>query len=137
MQDESARTTSGHQVASRGEWLAARLALLEQEKELTRRSDELARQRAALPWVPVDKDYTFVTATGEATLADLFSGRSQLVEQPGMSGFVRDGGKVFHAYSAYARGLDALWGAYQWLDRAPLGRNEDGYWWHLHDEYER
>ena len=47
-------------------------------------------------------------------------------EQPGMSGFVRDGGKVFHAYSAYARGLDALWGAYQWLDRAPLGRNEDG-----------
>jgi predicted dithiol-disulfide oxidoreductase (DUF899 family) len=54
-----------------------------------------------------------------------------------MSGFVRDGGRVFHAYSAYARGLDALWGAYQWLDRAPLGRNEDGYWWRLHDEYQR
>ena len=58
-------------------------------------------------------------------------------EQPGMSGFVRDGGRVFHAYSAYARGLDALWGAYQWLDRAPLGRNEDGYWWRLHDQYDR
>ena len=227
-----------------GEWRAARLALLEQEKELTKRSDELARQRAALPWVPVDKDYTFATEAGEATLGGLFSGRSQLIvyhlmfgpdwtegcpscsaiadgfegvrahlenhdvslvaisrapldrllayrdrmgwtfpwasslgsdfnydfhvsidpdvapveynyrgqveleardvnwkdstgEQPGMSGFVRDGGQVFHAYSAYARGLDALWGAYQWLDRAPLGRNEDGYWWRRHDEYER
>jgi predicted dithiol-disulfide oxidoreductase (DUF899 family) len=50
-------------------------------------------------------------------------------EQPGMSGFVLDDGKAFHAYSAYARGFDALWGAYPWLDRAPLGRNEDGYWW--------
>ena len=73
------RTTSGHQIASREEWLAARLALLEQEKELTKRSDELARQRAALPWVPVDKDYTFATEAGKATLADLFSGRSQLI----------------------------------------------------------
>jgi len=54
-----------------------------------------------------------------------------------MSGFVRERGTVFHAYSAYSRGLDALWGAYQWLDRAPLGRNEDGYWWQLHDAYER
>jgi predicted dithiol-disulfide oxidoreductase (DUF899 family) len=44
---------------------------------------------------------------------------------------------VFHAYSAYARGLDALWGAYPWLDRASLGRNEDDYWWRLHDEYGR
>jgi predicted dithiol-disulfide oxidoreductase (DUF899 family) len=49
------RTTDGHQIASREEWLAARLPLLEQEKELTRRSDELARQRAALPWVAVEK----------------------------------------------------------------------------------
>jgi predicted dithiol-disulfide oxidoreductase (DUF899 family) len=244
MADQSTRTTSGHRIASRGEWRAARVALLEQEKELTKRSDELARQRAALPWVPVDKDYTFATEAGEATLDGLFSGRSQLIvyhlmfgadwteacpscsaiadgfegirshlenhdvslvavsrapldrllayrdrmgwtfpwassqgsdfnydfhvsidpdaapveynyrtqdeleardvnwkdwigEQPGMSGFVRDGGRVFHAYSAYARGLDALWGAYQWLDRAPLGRNEDGYWWRLHDQYER
>jgi len=64
------RTTSGHRIASREEWLAARLALLEQEKELTRRSDELARQRAALPWVPVDNDYAFATEAGEATLAE-------------------------------------------------------------------
>src|SRR5450432_2843616 len=72
-------TTNGHQIASREEWLAARLPLLEQEKELTRRSDELARQRAELPWVPVEKDYTFATETGQATLADLFAGRSQLI----------------------------------------------------------
>jgi predicted dithiol-disulfide oxidoreductase (DUF899 family) len=58
-------------------------------------------------------------------------------EQPGMSGFALDSGQVFHAYSAYARGFDALWGAYPWLDRAPLGRHEDGYWWRRHDEYER
>ena len=69
MADESTRTASGHPIVGRGEWRAARLELLEQEKELTRRSDELARQRAALPWVPVDKDYTFATEAGEATLA--------------------------------------------------------------------
>src|SRR6202035_2803959 len=79
MADQSTRTASGHGIASRGEWRAARLALLEQEKELTKRSDELARQRAALPWVPVDQDYTFVTEAGEATLDGLFSGRSQLI----------------------------------------------------------
>src|ERR1700722_19734765 len=79
MADESTRTTSGHRIASRGEWRAERLALLEQEKELTKRNDELARQRAALPWVPVDKDYTFATEAGEATLGDLFAGRSQLI----------------------------------------------------------
>ena len=72
-------TTSGHPIASPQEWRAARLALLEQEKELTRHSDELARQRAALPWVQVDKDYAFATERGQATLADLFSGRSQLL----------------------------------------------------------
>ena len=236
------KTVNGHQTASRQQWLTARLTLLEQEKELTKRSDELARQRAALPWVPVDKDYTFDTEEGKASLADLFAGRSQLIvyhfmlgpdwtegcpscsaiadgfegirihlenhdvslvaisrapldrllayrhrmgwtfpwasslgsdfnydfhvtidpgvapveynfrgqdelearnvnwkdwagEQPGMSTFALNGGEVFHAYSAYARGFDAMWGAYAWLDRAPLGRNEDGYWWHRHDEY--
>src|ERR1700683_385556 len=73
------QTTNGHQIASREEWLAARITLLEQEKELTRRSDELARQRAAPPWVLAEKDYTFATETGQATLADLFAGRSQLI----------------------------------------------------------
>jgi predicted dithiol-disulfide oxidoreductase (DUF899 family) len=61
--------------------------------------------------------------------------RTYLRELPGMSTFVRDGGEVFHAYSAYARGLDALWGMYPWLDRAPLGRNETGPWWKRRDEY--
>jgi predicted dithiol-disulfide oxidoreductase (DUF899 family) len=58
-------------------------------------------------------------------------------ERPGMSAFMLEGGVVYHTYSTYARGLDGLWGAYQWLDRAPKGRNETGYWWHLHDEYEK
>jgi predicted dithiol-disulfide oxidoreductase (DUF899 family) len=56
-------------------------------------------------------------------------------ERPGMSAFVLEDGVVYHAYSAYARGLDGLWGMYQWLDRAPKGRNETGVWWRRHDEY--
>jgi predicted dithiol-disulfide oxidoreductase (DUF899 family) len=54
---------------------------------------------------------------------------------PGMSAFVLEDGVVYHTYSTYARGLDGLWGMYQWLDRAPLGRNEDGFWWRHHDKY--
>jgi predicted dithiol-disulfide oxidoreductase (DUF899 family) len=248
-------------TATREEWLAARLKLLNEEKELTRRSDELAEQRRELPWVKIDKAYRFETDEGTATLADLFRGRSQLLvyhfmfgpdykagcpscsmiadgfngfsvhlanhdvmlwavsraplaklkeykkrmgwtfpwasshggefnpdfsvgfteeqqragidynyrqeapraadpgregscsgeakfaamcgtdaatfqrERPGMSAFVREDGAIYHTYSAYARGLDGLWGAYQWLDRAPLGRNEQGIWWRRHDEY--
>jgi predicted dithiol-disulfide oxidoreductase (DUF899 family) len=57
-------------------------------------------------------------------------------EGPGMSAFAIQDGAVYHTYSAYARGLDGLWGMYQWLDRAPLGRNEDGFWWRRHDEYD-
>jgi len=57
-------------------------------------------------------------------------------DRPGLSAFVLDGGAIYHTYSTYARGLDGLWGAYQWLDRAPLGRNEaGGVWWRRHDEY--
>ena len=56
-------------------------------------------------------------------------------ERPGMSAFVLEDGDVYHTYSAYARGLDGLWNMYQWLDRAPLGRNENGCWWRRHDEY--
>jgi predicted dithiol-disulfide oxidoreductase (DUF899 family) len=248
-----------HITGTREDWLAARLGLLEAEKELTRRSDELARQRQALPWVRVDKAYSFETDAGKASLPDLFQGRSQLIvyhfmfgpdwqagcpscsmiadgfdgfavhlanhdvtltavsrapldklrayerrmgwsfpwassqggdfsldfnvafteaqqragdveynyrrnghamdttpppapvaafaascgtdvpsftrDRPGMSAFVLEEGAVYHTYSTYARGLDSLWGAYQWLDRAPLGRNEAGVWWHRHDEY--
>jgi predicted dithiol-disulfide oxidoreductase (DUF899 family) len=56
-------------------------------------------------------------------------------ERPGMSAFVLEDGVVYHTYSTYARGLDGLWGMYQWLDRAPKGRNETGVWWRRHDEY--
>jgi predicted dithiol-disulfide oxidoreductase (DUF899 family) len=58
-------------------------------------------------------------------------------ERPGMSAFALEDGVVYHAYSAYARGLDGLWGMYQWLDRAPKGRNETGVWWRRHDEYDK
>jgi predicted dithiol-disulfide oxidoreductase (DUF899 family) len=56
-------------------------------------------------------------------------------DRPGMSAFVLEDGVVYHTYSTYARGLDGLWGMYQWLDRAPRGRNEKGVWWRRHDEY--
>jgi predicted dithiol-disulfide oxidoreductase (DUF899 family) len=246
-----------HKTGTREEWLAARLKLLEAEKALTRRGDELAQQRQALPWVRIDKEYRFETEEGPASLADLFRGRSQLLiyhfmfgpdytagcpacsaiadgfnssvvhlanhdltlgavsraplpklqaykrrmgwtfpwassfgsdfnfdfnvsnteeqqrkgdveynyrrepaetvsegvavvaamtgtdvatyvlERPGMSAFALDDGVVYHTYSAYARGLDGLWGMYQWLDRAPKGRNEKGLWFRLHDEYDK
>ena len=250
-------------TGTREEWLGARRELLAAEKEHTRRGDELARMRQQLPWVRIDKDYTFDTDEGSASLADLFRGRSQLLvyhfmlgpdykagcpscsaiadgfdgfaihlanhdvmltavshaplaniqaykgrmgwsfpwassydsdfnydfavsyteeqqregavveynfaprdlgqrvsdsedsvtaqvarstgtdldtflrEAPGMSAFALEGGVVYHTYSAYARGLDGLWGMYQWLDRAPKGRNETGYWLRRHDEYGR
>ena len=261
-----------HITGTREEWLKARLDLLEAEKELTRRSDELALRRQELPWVRVQKDYRFDTDEGSASLADLFRGRSQLLiyhsmfgpdytagcpscssiadgfngvavhlanhdvmfsavsraplaklqafkkrmgwtfpwassfnsdfnfdfavgftvkqqqeegidynyrhekpwprnsetsfskllkrqddgpvamfaamtgtdvptyirERPGMSAFALEDGVVYHTYSTYARGLDALWGMYPWLDRAPAGRNEEeGLWWRHHDKYEQ
>jgi predicted dithiol-disulfide oxidoreductase (DUF899 family) len=256
-------------TGTREEWLTARLELLEAEKELTRRSDELAQRRQELPWVKIDKEYRFDTDAGDASLADLFQGRSQLLvyhfmfgpdytagcpscssiadgfngfavhlanhdvmltavsraplaklqaykrrmgwtfpwassrdgkfnfdfnvwftedqqragieynyrreapmrvpssekvvkeqelrgdeppvvqhatmagtdvptfvrERPGVSAFVLEDGVVYHTYSAYSRGLDALWGMYQWLDRAPKGRNEHGGWLRHHDRY--
>jgi predicted dithiol-disulfide oxidoreductase (DUF899 family) len=54
-----------------------------------------------------------------------------------MSAFAREDGVVYHTYSTYERGVDILWGAYQWLDRAPLGRNEPDEWWRRRDEYDR
>ena len=259
-----------HATGTREEWLAARLALLDAEKAHTRRGDELARQRQALPWVRIDKQYRFETDEGRASLAELFKGRSQLLiyhfmfgpdytggcpacsaiadgfngfavhlanhdvmlwavsraplaklnayrrrmgwtfpwassfgsdfnadfavhfteaqqrdgdieynyrrepplkssgnqkaatssqppsdgpgtgaamtgtdvatyvrERPGMSAFALEDGVVYHTYSAYARGLDGLWGMYQWLDRAPKGRNETDFWMRRHDEYDK
>ena len=256
-----------HTTGTRDEWLAARLELLDEEKELTRRSDDLTRRRQELPWVRVDKQYRFETDEGNVSLADLFRGRSQLLiyhfmfgpdykagcpscssiadgfngiavhlmnhdvmfsavsraplaqlnafkqrmgwsfpwassfggdfnadysvgfteqqqrkegieynyrreapiadktiqewklrggdspvaqiaattgtdvatytrERPGVSAFVLEDGVVYHTYSTYARGFDAMWGMYQWLDRAPKGRNEHGVWWRHHDKYE-
>ena len=251
--------TTTHKIGTREEWLAARLDLLRAEKEVTHRSDELAKRRQELPWVPVTKAYRFETDEGPASLADLFKGRSQLLvyhfmfgpdykagcpscsaiadgfngiavhlanhdvslmtvsraplaklqaykrrlgwtfpwasshggdfnfdfnvsvteeqqrqgsteynyesgkktfdaavlpppvhefaarcgtdaatfvrDRPGMSTFVLQDGVVYHTYSTYARGLDGLWTMYQWLDRAPLGRNENGIWWKRNDEY--
>jgi predicted dithiol-disulfide oxidoreductase (DUF899 family) len=247
-----------HATGTRKEWLKERLALLEAEKEHTRCGDELARRRQSLPWVRVDKNYRFATDAGDASLADLFKDRSQLMvyhfmfgpdysagciscsaiadglnaaavhlanhdvtlaavsraplaklqayrqrmgwtfpwassyttdfnmdfnvqiteeqqrtggaeynyhqegpmpappgdsivsimasktgtdaltytrDRPGLSTFVLQDGVIYHTYSTYARGLDGIWGMYQWLDRAPLGRNEEGVWWRRHDEY--
>src|SRR4051794_10737826 len=83
-------------------------------------------------WVPAEgegpTEFAAMTGTDVATYVR---------ERPGMSAFVREDGAVYHTYSAYARGLDGLWGMYQWLDRAPLGRNETGLWFRRHDEYDK
>ena len=68
-----------HRIGTREEWQAERDELLKEEKDLTRRGDELARKRRELPWVPVDQDYRFETESGTKTLAELFDGRSQLM----------------------------------------------------------
>ncbi|WP_148253425.1 DUF899 domain-containing protein [Aidingimonas lacisalsi] len=73
-----------------------------------------------------------------ATIGAAMSGTDKATytrERPGMSAFVLEEGSVYHTYSTYARGLDGLWSMYQWLDRAPKGRNETGMWWRRHDEY--
>jgi predicted dithiol-disulfide oxidoreductase (DUF899 family) len=70
---------AGHRIGTQEEWQAERDALLKEEKELTRRSDELAAKRRRLPWVPVEKDYRFETEQGTKPLVDLFEGRSQLL----------------------------------------------------------
>lgn len=77
----AATNTADHPVVSRERWLAARLTLLAREKELTRLQDDIARERRALPWVRVEKDYVFETPDGPRRLADLFDGRSQLLVQ--------------------------------------------------------
>ena len=73
-------------------------------------------------------DNAFMTGTDPATYTR---------ERPGMSAFALEDGIVYHTYSTYARGLDGLWGMYQWLDRASKGRNETGMWWRRHDEYDK
>jgi predicted dithiol-disulfide oxidoreductase (DUF899 family) len=77
------------------------------------------------------------TPDGAATFATMCGtdAATYIRERPGVSAFVLEDGVVYHTYSAYARGVDGLWGMYQWLDRAPKGRNESGLWWKRHDEY--
>src|ERR671931_1740992 len=93
-----------HRTGTHEEWLAARLELLADEKELTRRSDDLARRRRELPWVRIDKAYRFETEEGSATLADLFRGRSQLLVYHFMFG--EDYTAGCPACSAIADGFD-------------------------------
>jgi predicted dithiol-disulfide oxidoreductase (DUF899 family) len=75
------KTPQNHRVVSRDEWVTERKALLAHEKELTRLGDQIARERRALPWVRIDKTYTFDTPAGRRALADLFDGRRQLLVQ--------------------------------------------------------
>ncbi len=80
------------------------------------------------------------TSTDGATVFAAMSGTDAATysrERPGLSAFVLEDGVVYHTYSAYSRGVDGLWGMYQWLDRAPKGRNETGVWWRRHDEYDK
>ena len=95
-----------HKTGTRKQWLAARLKLLEAEKEITRRSDDLARRRQKLPWVRIDKEYRFETDEGSALLADLFRGRSQLLVYHFMFGPDYTAGCP--ACSAIADGFDGL-----------------------------
>src|SRR5258707_4298226 len=77
------------------------------------------------------------TPDGPATFAAMCGtdAATYIRERPGMSAFALENGVVYHTYSTYARGVDAIWGMYHWLDRAPKGRNETGLWWKRHDEY--
>src|SRR5918999_3010131 len=95
-----------HKIGTREEWLASRLELLKAEKELTRRSDELAQWRQRLPWVRIEKEYRFETDDGMASLADLFRGRSQLLIYHFMFGPGYTGGCP--ACSAIADGFDGF-----------------------------
>jgi predicted dithiol-disulfide oxidoreductase (DUF899 family) len=105
------------------------------EEQLLRDGTEYNFQRrSAEAWKPVlEAEEGPVAENAVATGTDP---ASYLREAPGMSAFALDDGVVYHTYSAYARGLDVLWGMYQWLDRAPLGRNESGIWFRRHDEYD-
>ena len=121
-----------HTTGTRKDWLAARLELLEAEKELTRRSDELARRRQELPWVRVEKEYRFETDDGNASLAQLFRGRSQLLVYHFMFGAdfaagcpscsaIADG---FNGFVVHLANHDAMLWA---VSRAPLSRTSGGW----------
>jgi predicted dithiol-disulfide oxidoreductase (DUF899 family) len=116
-----------HKTGRREEWLRARLELLKAEKELTHRSDELARQRQELPWVPINKGYRFETDEGGASLADLFRGRSQLLVYHFMFGPDFSGGcpscsaiaDGFNGFAMHLANHDVMLWA---VSRAPLAK---------------
>jgi predicted dithiol-disulfide oxidoreductase (DUF899 family) len=103
-------------------------------EEQQREGAEYNYQREPAQKVPLEasapKSGSVVFAAMSGTDANTYTR-----ERPGVSAFVLEDGAVYHTYSAYARGLDGLWGMYQWLDRAPRGRNEDGLWFRRRDEY--
>src|SRR5688572_8008397 len=116
-----------HKTGTREEWLAARLRLLEEEKELTRRSDAVARRRQELPWVRVDKAYRFETDEGAASLADLFRGRSQLLVYHFMFGPDYKAGcpscsAIADGYNGVAVHLENHDVAFATVSRAPLAK---------------
>jgi predicted dithiol-disulfide oxidoreductase (DUF899 family) len=119
--------TTTHATGTREQWLAARLELLEAEKELTRRSDEVARRRQELPWVPVEKDYRFETAAGPASLPDLFGGRSQLLVYHFMFGPAYTAGcpvcsSAADTFNGAVAHLNARDVTFSCISRAPLGK---------------
>jgi predicted dithiol-disulfide oxidoreductase (DUF899 family) len=124
------RQMTAHLTGTREQWLEARLNLLEAEKELTRRSDELAERRQALPWVRVDKAYRFDTDKGSASLAELFEGRSQLLVYHFMFGpdytagcpscsMIADG---FNGFAVHLANHDVMLWA---VSRAPLAKLQE------------
>src|SRR5438128_2711390 len=125
-----ATITATHPVVSREEWLQARLELLEAEKAHTRASDELARRRRQLPWVRVEKDYSFDTEQGRSSLTDLFRGRSQLLVYHFMFGPDYEAGCP--SCSAIADGFNGIWqhlanhDVMLWaVSRAPLAKLQE------------
>jgi predicted dithiol-disulfide oxidoreductase (DUF899 family) len=136
-------------LVSRDEWLAARKQLLANEKEMTRQRDALNAERRRLPMVEIDKDYPWYSSYGSDFNYDFHVTLDESVapmeynyrtaveykqadasvtlagEQPGQSCFLRDGDRVFHTYSSYARGAEMTGGSYYYLDLTALGRQED------------
>ena len=86
---------------------------------------------------PLDRDAESKGAAAEIAAGVGVDHPTFTRERPGLSAFVLEDGVLYHTYSTYARGVDGLWGMYQWLDRTPKGRNETGVWWRRHDEYDQ
>ena len=118
---------TGHQIGTREQWLAARGELLAKEKELTRRSDQLAAERRGLPWVPIEKQYRFDTDAGPRTLQELFAGRSQLIVYHFMFGPDYTAGcptcsSIADGFNGNIAHLNARDTTFTCISRAPLGK---------------